>query len=815
MNLPAKKLNFTVLTAIVLLTNFASFDNPCRADIFGPENPIKLPTISAKELESVEKQLKSLLPKLAASVVRIDEGSGVIISPDGLILSHCHGGQTSGTSTHVYLAGGQKVSAKYLGVHRNFDVALIRLKGRGPWPFAPIASAQTLRIGQCCFTMGHPGGFSRTVSAKALLRMSRILEIDPRQIYSNAPLEAGDSGGPMFNLKGEVIGIAEGVDREPVTRYTRADLVGEIYGDLLNGAFIERNVFASPLNPDSTNNVKFELGSLSLGTPATESSEGSNIPEPLHPHRTKQTMDKLASMRSAVERQAGTAMVAIFDQRTKRNVGSGTIIDSSGLVLTHGTGIIGPKRIGRTFDVMVGNGNVTTGRYLGVHRGFRLSLMQLEKRGESNAPWPVAKIGNPDDVKPGMALVMLRCPAKLSKNRLRPRTQPTRALAITNNRIYTPLEDPTGESGAALFGEDGHLLGIKGWNSPEFARADLYAKIKDQLLASKFVPKFRYPYAFNILDAATLPPVYRSVVRITCGGQPVAHGVVITRDGNIVTKASALSHGKILCEFSDGKKLNARLLGRSSLHDLAVLDVEASGLPAAEFSSHRADQGTILFSIGVQSVPLGAGVLGSGPVAVPRDKGRLGFNVEADPVGDGVQVREVLYSLTKTVLREADVLTHFDNQVIRNVTDFDRLKNSYFQSERSFAGELIPATIRRRGQTLQVMIPIELEDEQNRSRPITQPIAPLLPDGLLGRHNGFPSVFVHDALARTPCKVDSIEAFNAMSRKHLGSPVVDLSGKVVGINIASYRGTFAYALPAETVIESLRLIRRGVANKND
>jgi len=112
--------------------------------------------------------------------------------------------------------------------------------------------------------------------------------------------------------------------------------------------------------------------------------------------------------------------------------------------------------------------------------------------------------------------------------------------------------------------------------------------------------------------------------------------------------------------------LPAKLVGRSHQHDLALLDVEANAIPIVGFARGQSQQGTVLASIEIESTPLSTGFLGHGNVEVPSCKGQLGFKVERNPEGDGVRVSDVLYALSRAVLNERDIITHFDGQVVRN-----------------------------------------------------------------------------------------------------------------------------------------------------
>ncbi|MEM7577547.1 MAG: trypsin-like peptidase domain-containing protein [Planctomycetota bacterium] len=149
-------------------------------------------------------------------------GSGVIVSPDGLILSVAHVTGSPGQRAAVYFADGSVAVAETLGLEPGTDCGMLRLLGGGPWPFLALATHEhdqrenedaqdpedaTRRVGGPVIALGHPGGFDPTRPVVA--RFGTTLDIDPRDatLRTDAVLTAGDSGGPLLNRAGRVIAI--------------------------------------------------------------------------------------------------------------------------------------------------------------------------------------------------------------------------------------------------------------------------------------------------------------------------------------------------------------------------------------------------------------------------------------------------------------------------------------------------------------------------------------------------------------------------------------------------------------------------------
>lgn len=133
-------------------------------------------------------------------------GSGVIVSADGLILTAAHVVQAVGDEFTVILSTGVRANAKALGKNFSRDSALAKITTPGTYPHVSRAAADALTEGEWCVAFGHPGGYE--VDRAAPLRLGRVLEKDVDGfIVSDCTLSGGDSGGPLFNLEGKLIGI--------------------------------------------------------------------------------------------------------------------------------------------------------------------------------------------------------------------------------------------------------------------------------------------------------------------------------------------------------------------------------------------------------------------------------------------------------------------------------------------------------------------------------------------------------------------------------------------------------------------------------
>src|SRR4030081_3413213 len=175
-------------------------------------------------LDSYSNAVIDVTERVGPAVVRVETGSvlpharergglgsGIVISPDGLVLTNSH---VVGTSKQIRLRDNEGIvtDARVLGVDPDTDLALLRADGSRDLHYASLGNSQNLRRGQLVVAIGNPLGFESTVTAGVVSALGRsIRSVSGRTIedviQTDAALNPGNSGGPLVSSAAEVIGI--------------------------------------------------------------------------------------------------------------------------------------------------------------------------------------------------------------------------------------------------------------------------------------------------------------------------------------------------------------------------------------------------------------------------------------------------------------------------------------------------------------------------------------------------------------------------------------------------------------------------------
>ena len=165
---------------------------------------------NADDLRRIQTQLqrvvKRVLPATVAVQIGHSAGSGVVVNKEGLVLTAAHVIGRPGRKAWVEFPDGTRLRGRTLGANHDHDAGMIQLdKPPSDIPFAPWSKSGDLKPGEWVVTVGQPGGI---IEGRAPpVRFGRVLFRSDELLCTDCKLVGGDSGGPLFNMRGEVVGI--------------------------------------------------------------------------------------------------------------------------------------------------------------------------------------------------------------------------------------------------------------------------------------------------------------------------------------------------------------------------------------------------------------------------------------------------------------------------------------------------------------------------------------------------------------------------------------------------------------------------------
>lgn len=268
----------------------------------------------------------------------------------------------------------------------------------------------------------------------------------------------------------------------------------------------------------------------------------------------------------------------------------------------------------------------------------------------------------------------------------------------------------------------------------------------------------------------------------------IALGTVVSEDGLVLTKASELK-GDLYCEFATGEVIAAELIGLDTDNDLALLKTDASGLVVGNWGQgNLAETGDWVATPLDHEEEIEVGVVSVDARFIEPSKPFIGIYMnEAEPTGILVINVQDESPAAEGGLKPRDVILKLDDQLVKDIGD---LRKSLEQYD---AGDLVTLSILRNDKPRKIKLTLaerdKVSDENMRSNQQNS-----MGSRLSRRRKDFPLAFQHDT---------------ALHASQCGGPIVDLDGKIVGVNIARAGRVSSLAIPFDEVMPIIDRLRTG------
>ncbi|RPJ35702.1 MAG: serine protease [Verrucomicrobiaceae bacterium] len=175
------------------------------------------PARSLQDLEKLESRVAEVSRKVMPATVALlsertgSSGSGVIVTEDGLVLTAAHVIQGA-ESMLVVFPDGKQVQGKVLGANYSRDIAMVKIEEPGKWPFTAMGASKPLDAGDWVIALGHSAGFDAARTPP--VRFGRVVSKGPGNfLTTDCTLIGGDSGGPLFDLDGNIVAIHSSIGK--------------------------------------------------------------------------------------------------------------------------------------------------------------------------------------------------------------------------------------------------------------------------------------------------------------------------------------------------------------------------------------------------------------------------------------------------------------------------------------------------------------------------------------------------------------------------------------------------------------------------
>jgi len=725
-----------------------------------PSTVPALKRVEAKSQAVVAKVLGATVGIINQSLAgngHIGEGSGVVVSEDGLVLTAGHVLGQPGAELTIIFPDGRRATAKALGANFTRDSGVAKITEPGKWPHVEMGHSDDIKPGSWCMALGHPGGVQQGRTPP--IRLGRILVSGKTSkfLVSDATVISGDSGGPLFDLEGRVIGIHSNIGTSVnQNQHVPIDVYREQWNDLLAG-----KTFGSPHDMQHSGNIpspeklkrfhELLLQRMAAGDP--------------------EVMGLMQGGRLNVSPDDIDRLIAKWEKAAAAPAAGGNAAgENEPLDFLKFQRLFQDRLVAGDPEVL---GLIKEGKMMVAPAQMHHLMDQWEQKslaaGESK-PKPDENAAKTAPAKPATGPAKAPAADKAQSPKIVPQlpAMPEKAKPedLAKLRELMKHAEPLGDGRFRFHGASDINERIRGIASTVMN----YGKSCPQMLRE---------------IAPIAAQAGRSTVVVLCDGKPAVLGTVVRKDGYVLTKASEI-HGKLTCRIA-GRELPATVVKTKTEHDLALLKVDAADLaPIAWADADSPVPGSWLITPSAENDALGLGVVSIAARTIPDApkmlmRNRAIVGVMLDQEAKNAIVQQVTSGLpaARAGLKPGDVIDKIDGQAMIGPKAVNQFLGKYKP------GDKITLEITRAGKPLKLTANLVSSDEMAPKSSAEQLTRLSEAGGTVSkRHNSFVSAFTHDTvLQATDC----------------GGPVVNLDGRAVGLNIARADRTATYAIPGATL----------------
>ena len=643
------------------------------------------------DLRKLSKKLVALSgPSVAATVSLVSTGgggagSGVIVSEDGLVLTAAHVVASLSDDVIVIFPDGKRVKAEKLGGDYDRDAAMVRITEEGSYPFVKVGESKGLLRNEWCVAFGHPGGFDSMRSPP--VRLGRVLG-SGRFVTTDCAVVGGDSGGPLFDMQGEVIGIHSNIGSTlSENRHVPIGVFTGSWDDMVAGKRTGARFAGGEEQIDPNRPV--------LGINLAGSAENGGV-----------TLEGVMANSPAEKAglQAGDIVAEI----------NGEAVDSPEQLIR----VVGEYDPGETLKIAYRRGDENKEVKVKLARLGELLDGSLEESDEEESD----EEGSDEE---GSEAQGGEDPEEQNEDEARMDLQKLLRESLRRGNLDLNERDLERLGGMAEL--ERALREMADSIGPEALRDMLEMQIQSG-------PDDFFASAMKALQPVTSKAA-SSVVAVEVNGKVVALGTVVSDSGHILTKNTETLEGEVSRPGASGR-VDLKLIQRFPKRDLALYQGAPEGLEPVRWASKKKSPiGTLLTSPDPDGEPLGIGLVS----VLPRALGEIGFlGIQAGEGEGGVVIVRIVNGspAEEAGLRADDVITHVDGEALQDPFAFGSKIRTYR------AGDKVEFTYRRGEEEEKIGVKLASRPEEqssDRFRRMNEMSGPLS-----DRLSGFPLALQHD-----------------------------------------------------------------------